>query len=253
MSISVNDFFRPLELKDNPLVEDYSKIQPFIQAARAFSQLTHQSVYIIDYYKRGFAYVSDNPLLLCGESAESVLKQGYSFYMKHVPMEDLELLLEVNEAGFKFYNTIPVRERLNYMISYDFHLIQQDKDLMLINHKLAPLILDKDSNIWLALCIISLASNHTSGNITIRKKGESKLHHYDISKKSWYPRSITKLTNRQKEILVLSAQGLTMSRIAEFLYIDITTVKYHKRNIFKKLKVTSISEAITRASNYNLI
>ncbi len=253
MAIITNDFFKPLELRDNPLAEDYIKVKPLVHAAKAFAQLTHQSIYIIDYYKRGFAYVSDNPLFLCGESPESVLKQGYLFYINHVPTEDLELLLEANESGFKFYNKLPVRDRLNYTISYDFHLIQQDKDLMLINHKLTPLILDRDSNIWLALCIISLASNDTSGNITIREKGENKIYSYDISIKSWKLRPIVKLTRRQKEILILSGQGLTMYQIADYLCIDITTVKYHKQNLFKKLNVTNISEAILKASNYKLI
>ena|SRR5690625_4030440 len=140
MSIDISDFFKPNEIKDISVAEDYIKIQPFVKTAEAFSQITHQSIYIIDYYKRGFSFVSDNPLFLCGETAASVLKQGYLFYLNHVPDTDLKLLLEINEAGFKFYKNLPIKERLNYMISYDFHLIQKNKDLLLINHKLTPLI-----------------------------------------------------------------------------------------------------------------
>ena len=253
MPITASDFFRPFSLKDQPSAADYAKIDPLIRSARTFSQVAHQSLYIIDYYKRGFTYVSDNPLFLCQERPETVLEQGYDFYLKHVPEEDLTLLLEVNEAGFTFFGTIPIEERMDYLISYDFHLRQQNGHLILINHKLTPLLLDQHANIWTALCIASLSSNDHSGNIRIRKRGEAELLHYDRAHKKWHKRPVVTLSDRQKEILTLSAQGLTMEQIATLLCIDITTVKYHKRNIFRILKCTKTTEAIMKAYNYKLI
>lgn len=253
MSITIDDFFRPLELKDYPLDEDYAKIQPFIKAATAFSQITHHSIYIIDYYKKGFAYVSEDPLFLCGMSPGFVLNEGYRFYLNHVPEEDLKLLLEINEAGFRFYQKIAIGDRLNYKISYDFHLVQKDKSLLLVNHKLTPLILDKDSNIWLALCVVSPASNDLRGNITIRKKGENEFYEYNVTDKVWITKTVVRLSKREREILLLSGQGLTMDKIAGNLCLSIDTIKFHKRSIFRKLGTRNISEAILMASNYNII
>ncbi len=34
------------------------------------------SIYVIDFNKKGFLYVSDNPLFLCGMSAEQVREMG---------------------------------------------------------------------------------------------------------------------------------------------------------------------------------
>lgn len=253
MPIAVNDFFRPLELKNIPLPEEYNQIELFIKFAQAFTQLTHQSVYIIDYYKRGFVYVSDNSLFLCGQSAKQVEAAGYLFYLNNVPESDLELLLEINEAGFAFYKEIPVKDRLDYMISYDFHLIQMNKGLLLINHKLTPLLLDKDANIWLALCVVSPSSTDKAGNINIRKRGENKFYHYDLESKTWQEQTAVSLSEREKEILILSGQGLTMDDIAKNLFLSIDTIKFHKKYLFKKLKVKNISEAILSATNYNII
>src|SRR5690625_4915721 len=139
------------------------------------------------------------------------------------------------------------------MISYEFHIIQKNKDLLLINHKLTPLILDKDFNIWLALCLISLTSNDKAGNIIIRKKGAEKLYRYDIFTKRWNKEKMPELSNREKEVLILSGQGLTMEVIANILYVSIDTIKFHKRNIFRKLSCKNISEAILAASNYAII
>ncbi len=251
--MTLEDFFRPMILTDEPEERDYKAIQPYIDEAKIFSHTIYQSVYIIDYYKRGFIYVSDNPLFLCGKSASVVQKMGYLFYFYHVPKEDLELLLEINEAGFSFYNKLPVEERLKYSISYDFRLKQANKHLFLINHRLIPLVLDKSSNIWLALCIVSGSSNNKPGNIFIHENNGNNIFKYDTEKKFWKKQPNIKLTRTEKEILLLSRQGLTMKEIAERLSVTTHAVKLCRGKIFDKMHVTNISEAIACAANYRLI
>lgn len=250
MAIKVSDFFKPVQIGELYPSED---ISPYLKTAEAFSLVENQSIYIIDYYKRGFLYVSDNPLFLCGHTASQVLNMGYLFYLNHVPEKDLEILLEINEAGFKFYKDVPPENRLEYIIAYDFHLIQPNKQLLLINHKLTPLVMDKDFNLWLALCIVSHSSNNTAGNINVRKKGDSKIFEYDLELKEWRLKSKLSLTSTQKEILRLSIQGYTMEEIGKKVHLSLSTIKFHKKNIFKKLDVKNISEAILFALNSNIL
>jgi DNA-binding CsgD family transcriptional regulator len=251
--MTLEDFFKPIKLADVPNDRDYKAIQPYIEEAKIFSHTIYQSVYIIDYYKRGFAYVSDNPLFLCGRSAEAVQKMGYLFYFFHVPKEDLKLLLEINEAGFSFYNELPVEDRLKYNISYDFRLMQANKHFFLVNHKLIPLVLDKSSNIWLALCIVSASSNSKPGNIFIRENNGDKIFQYDTEKKLWERQPRIKLTNTEKEVLLLSRQGLTMEEIAKRLFVTTHAVKLCRGKMLNKMRATNISEAIACAANYRLI
>ncbi len=252
MSFEIAEFFKPLKLKSQRTAWKYEDAKLYLQAVEAFAQITHQCVYIIDYYKQGFLYVSDNPLFLCGETARDVRKSGYEFYTRHVPPDELAMLLEINEAGFGFYYNIPVHDRLNYSISYDFHLIQADKKLVLINHKLTPLVLDEEHNIWLALCVVTHSSNNTAGNIIITKKGENKRFEYDRILKEWVTQKKIKFSPKEKEVLALSAQGHTMDEIANELGLSADTVKFHKKNIFKKLQVKNMVEALSFATNYNL-
>jgi DNA-binding NarL/FixJ family response regulator len=51
------------------------------------------------------------------------------------------------------------------------------------------------------------------------------------------------LTSRQLEILRLVAAGSTNSQIARKLWVTEQTVKFHLRNIFRKLEVTNRTEA----------
>jgi DNA-binding CsgD family transcriptional regulator len=124
---------------------------------------------------------------------------------------------------------------------------------MLINHKLAPLILDTYGNIWIALCLVSLSSNNKPGNIVIKNKKERLIFDYDVALKKWNEQKIVRLNNQEKEILMLSCQGYTVERIARELYLSTDTIKFHKKNLFKKLKARSISEAILSAINTGII
>ena len=54
------------------------------------------------------------------------------------------------------------------------------------------------------------------------------------------------LTERQKEVLELVAEGLTNAQIAERLFLSEYTVKQHLRGIYKLLRVTNRTQAVKR-------
>jgi DNA-binding NarL/FixJ family response regulator len=61
------------------------------------------------------------------------------------------------------------------------------------------------------------------------------------------------LTGREREILQLTAEGIDNFGIAERLFIELTTVRWHVRNILEKLSVHSKLEAVARAAEHGLI
>ncbi len=249
----VNDFFSLRNTVNNLSDDEFKKTANYLEPVKAFARTTYKSIYIIDYQKKGFEYVSDNPLFLCGETPEEVQEMGYAFYFKYVIKEDLDLLLKINTIGFDFYDKIPVDERLFHTISYDFHLKNQDGKTFLINQKLTPMFLNKEGKIWKAICIISLSKEHQSGNIKIYKKGDNKIFKYDLEGNFWKATEKIKLSNREKEVLHFSIRGYTIGEIAEAIFVSPDTVKFHRRNLFRKLEVANISEAISFATSNKLI
>jgi len=66
------------------------------------------------------------------------------------------------------------------------------------------------------------------------------------------PRSDT-LTNREREILQLIAEGNTNHQIAQRLFISVRTVEFHRANIIEKLGVHDTASLVKKAIQMKLI
>lgn len=253
MSSIIDNFFLASNTISNIADQDYNDVHKWVEALEAFSRITYQSIYIIDYFKRDFLYVSENPLFLCGRSPEEVRQMGYMFYISHVPEDELKMLMQINKAGFNFYSRIPKEERGLYTISYDFH-IQQDRKKTLINHKLTPMVLTDDGRIWLAVCAVSLSGHTSPGHVEMRKTGvQQDAWFYNLKSNEWERIPPVFLNDKEKSILLLSAQGFSTKDIADRIFLSVNTVKFHKKSIFEKLHVSNITEALSLATNYRLL
>ncbi len=247
-----DDFFIPDNEIRFPEELDYSRVDEYIRSAEAFSRSSYQSVYIIDYFRQNFLYVSPNPMFLCGLSPERVKELGYRFYLDFVPEDEQPMLLTLNKAGFAFYNDIPTDERKDWHISYDFHILNEGKKI-LVNHKLTPLALTSDGRIWLALCVVSAATHTDAGHIEMHRVGSSDFFEYNLTTRRWDKRQMPVLTDGEKSVLALSIQGYTMTEIADKICLSPDTIKKYRQRIFEKLDVRNISEAIVAATNNKLL
>lgn len=52
------------------------------------------------------------------------------------------------------------------------------------------------------------------------------------------------LTEREREVLTLLAQGMTNKDIAQSLFLSVRTIEAHLRNIYSKLDITTRTEAV---------
>lgn len=78
----------------------------------------------------------------------------------------------------------------------------------------------------------------SEAELTVQKKENSK---------------IPIITRREKEVLLLIADGLTNNEIALKLFISITTVETHRKNLLAKFEVKNTASLIRMATQYQLI
>ena len=232
----------------------YQGLQPYVESAKTLARLTYKSLYIIDYNKLSFLYISSNPLFLCGESVDEVMSEGYQFYYRHVPEEDLAFLQRVNQAGFEFFKEIAVSERTDYTISYNFRIIPaESKEPILINHQLTPLKLDSEGNIWLSLCLVSLAPTREVGEAYISAVNSGKRWWLSSRSGRWKQIEDLTLSEQEKAVISLAHQGLSVGEIAQIIHRSEDSVKGYRKALFQKLGVSNIAEAIAVATSRRLI
>ncbi len=229
--------------------KDYQLTQPYVAAAKAIARLSCQSVYIFDYFKNEFLYLSDHPLFLCGQKVEHVKRQGFDFFINYLPLPEVQMLAKIHAAGFRFFNALSNEEKLHHSISYNFHLLHKSGEI-LVNQKITPVLLDKIGGIWLVLGMVSMASENNTGNVEIIKSGALTRHLYDFDRDEWKPEQHCFVTSREKEIILLSAQGLTNKDISYKLSLSEAAIKFHKSKLFKKLGVSNMVEVISFANNH---
>ncbi len=252
MNYEIGDFFLSTNSVGNISDDEYKKVELLINAAKAFARSTYQCIYIIDYFKREFLYASENLALLCGQPIDKILSFGYNLYLDHVPKKEVEMLLEINEKGFDLFQKIPLCERKDYSIQYDFHLTNGRK-AYLIHHTLTPLVMTLDGKIWLALCTISMSSRSKPGHIIMKKENSKKYYEYDLFRHQWVLKEEKPLSETERDVLWLSTQGYTMNEIAEKLCKSVDTIKSCKRILFTRLNVKNIAEALYHVVNYRLV
>lgn len=67
------------------------------------------------------------------------------------------------------------------------------------------------------------------------------------------PKALPFLTRREKEVLILIAEGLTNPQIADKLFVSVTTVNSHRKNLLMKFEVTNTANLIKLAAQHQLI
>lgn len=254
MKAIYKQFFEPIKFYGVKIEKDYKAIEPCIKALDATARIMPHSMYVIDYYKQDFLYISPHSLFLGDSTIEEIRNMGYTYYYKLLPLEDRKFLEFINKEGFAFYYKLPEQDRMKYSISYDFFIyVGNNRRKILVNQKLTPIMLNDKNQIWLALCIISIAPYKKQRGIVIRKEGSGIQYTYDFSVRKWRTVNIAKLSNTDIDILRLSEQGLSNQEIADQLFYDVNSIKFHKKQLFKLLNVKSTKQAIDYAYNNKLI
>jgi DNA-binding CsgD family transcriptional regulator len=141
-------------------------------------------------------------------------------------------------VSYQLLNRQPVEDRPKLTLSYDFHL-NNCGQIQLINHRMTPLVLAPNGQVWLTLCFVSMSNHDEPGNVIIRKQGESGYWSYDLDLKRWIRKPDIVLSDAEKEVLLLSAQGYTIEAIANASNRAKDTIKSRRRAIFEKLGVKS--------------
>lgn len=245
---SFNEMDSSLEM--NPL----DNILPAIDILDAITRVTYRNICIMDLKDKRFLYVSDNTNSLCGRSGSEIKDMGFTFFKKHVSEEEYSILVSLQKATNEFLLDIPVENRKNYTVSHDINIKNNvTNKYNLVNHQFTPISFDLEKRIRYWLCITSISPNTEVGNTQLWQKDKKKCWKFHYNSKTWHLIPAIRLKSAEKEVITLSAQGYSIVEMADKMNKSFDTIKFYRKNLFKKLEVDNITEALSRALCHHLL
>jgi DNA-binding NarL/FixJ family response regulator len=216
-----------------------------------FTSLFSEAIYVIDFKRQCFCYVSSHALFLCGHSQEEAMRSGYDFYSRIIHPDDLSLLKKMLRVINMYISE--QKEEVNFFsftVRHKNHLQGNQFDYCMVYHRLKP-ICNKESN--LGICILTLSVMPDSGNLMCFNSNGSYPDEYSFISGKWKKRENKGLTERERAILVLSKQRLDNRSIAGRLCISYDTLKHMITVLCEKLGVKNLKQAVVYATNHLML
>jgi DNA-binding CsgD family transcriptional regulator len=221
-----------------------------------FANLCIEAIYVIDFKKRCFSYVSDHDLFLCGHSKDEVLRLGYDFYSEIVHKDDLPLLAKMHQEILKCLCTPDsINDDIHYF-SCTFRIknyMQQEKcpKYLMVYQKLIPKFVDNE--IRYGICLITSSVVKKTGNLRLYYKSNPYFDKYSFITKKWTKQNIEYLTEQAAKVFILLKQGKILKEIAHEMHVSYSTVQNIIASVYKKINVHTIEEAIIYITNHLLL
>ena len=224
----------------------------YIELAEAFAALSYQGVYLLDTDTNLFVFTSDSPILRSGHTAEEVESMDLSCLAVNIPDEEKNQLVDMSRTLSCVYAQMPIEKRRRLNIYLNFHE-QFDGRTMMVCHKLRMLDFDADGMPHLALGIISYAIHRDEAAFFIGIPGEEYDLVYNHKINDWEPAKHVQLSDDERDMLRLTMQGYKLEEIGKIMCKSTETIKFYRRQVFSKMNVESISQAVAYATHHRLI
>lgn len=171
----------------------------------------------------------------------------------YIHPDDLAFVLDTEIMVYEFLSKLRWYERLDYRLMYEFRLIGAKNALYRIINMVKVFEYDRYGNSWLLL---------VKSHLMCGMSKEETLRRFLFShptKELWLftngngkkPQKL--LSDREREILGLVAQGHDNTYITKKLFISIYTLSRHKQNIIEKTNTSNIIQALSYASILGLV
>jgi DNA-binding CsgD family transcriptional regulator len=207
---------------------------------------------IVDFHNNTYLYVSDSCKSILGLDGSQILEKDKGmqiavglFYPQHAKQFSTVILPSFLELCKENIADDGVKKM---KMTYTNKLMTSSGSYRWFYHQITMLDTDENGMPLIAIKLINDIDDLKSDdniNFVVSKKNASGIYEiiYEKLLQSSSENTIA-ITSREKEIIQLTSQGLSSKSIADELFISTHTVNTHKKNMLKKLNLTSSSQLV---------
>ena len=186
------------------------------------------------------------------------LKAGYNSFaaakaaLKIIQKKDLYSIAAYRKAVHS--NSFILRDvkPIDYCYTCTYN-IMINKQALTVGHKGFLLSLTEDRTPKLVLYVFTPSPFEKSGSCFFYNFKTRERIRYDNKKKQWIAKEDITLTRNEHITLLYSSRGKTTMQIADLMNVSPDTIKKYRKQIFKKLNVVSMPQAVSVATFFRLI
>lgn len=215
--------------------------------------------YQMDYRTGQIETMSDAAKIVLGINPQDWNREGINIIIDLYHKNDLKVF---NEKIFldriNFLRTIPPTEQKNYIFTYNLWLKNAKQEYVNLRQRCCYIKSDEKGNPLITMGMIFSFENYVhkeNPTIQVIEKIDSKENTCSaVLKKIYSPLNVeTHISAREREVLLLLAEGLTSKEIAEKMFISESTVINHRKNMIWKSGVKNVAELLTYAIKNQII
>jgi DNA-binding CsgD family transcriptional regulator len=234
---------------DNPSLEKH--IEKIIELD-AFMPYNSTFFCITNTQNLAFEYISKNLTACLGMDREELKTKGMKYLWSKMHPDDLEVWLEaLNELMNFTLNEISVSDRNKMSYTWNYRLKNSKDEYVNVIQNTTPLEFDNNNKPIIGLAHYTVLSNHVEMQVCASAKLLNKNNEYETVYFNNFSQKLLSdgISNRERDIIRLLVLNYSSKEIAKRLNITANTVDTHRRNILKKLKVSSTGEIIGMLKN----
>lgn len=206
--------------------------------------------------KLNFEYISKNYNACLGLDPVKLKNEGMKYFWSRIHPEDIETWLSALNGLMEFtLNEIPVkiRNRMNY--TWNYRIKNANNKYVNIVQNTTPLAFDSEMKPIIGLAHYTVLGNGVKLPITASAKLLNDNNEYETRYFNNFSQKLLNqgLTNRERDVVRLLILNYSSKEISEKLNISSHTVDTHRRNILKKLNVSSTGELIGMLKNNQIL
>lgn len=199
-----------------------------------------------------FEFISKNYNACLGLDSSELKKLGMRYFWSRIHPEDVDAWLSALNNLMEFtLSEIPEEKRKNANYTWNFRFKNADDVYVNIVQNTTPLVFDTDGKPIIGLAHYTVLHPNIKMDITASTKLLNSNNEYETIYFNNFSQKLLNegISNRERDIIRLLVLNYTSKDISTKLNISSHTVDTHRRNILKKLKISSTGELVGMLKN----
>lgn len=194
-----------------------------------------------------FEYISKNMTSCLGFDKSVLKKEGMRYFWNRVHPDDVDHWLSALKSLMEFtLDEIPIDQRRKVSYSWNYRIRKFDETYVNVVQNTTPLEFDTNMKPIIGLAHYTIVSPKVKFQVSASAKV---LNENDVYETKYFNNFSQKLlangiTNRERDIVRLLVLDLSSKQISDKLGISFNTVNTHRRNILKKLNISTTGELV---------